>query len=418
MTVTRDDGSTSVTSNTPTTGTDANGNAYEQTKTSQETKDKNGNKQTTEQITRDTFDKSGKKIRHVSVTVGTTTSAGGGYTQTIVIDDNGKKSGGQLIFDPATGTWKTKKLDPDTGKFYNAAYAPPVDLAGDFAAMTGHAEDGNLGTDPVALPPYAGPYAEIVLTVASNPPEGGAQGTLVLTEDEQGHTSYHRVFADPTGRIVITAALTSGVLKAFSLVRSVDAHGVPNIASRCEIGNPSHIPGTDTVAHPPANGLAITETNSSTQPGDLVRVHIAGNDPLNTRFTLDGKPVRALGVSNDSAIFQVPQDTPLATHQLVMESNGKQSNAIGIAVVSLVAEPLGPSRPGVVQTITIRVNGLSPGQQAQMFFEIGGAATMLDGSTAATQPVVNGIVRLNVRGTQAGKALLRFHLKVLSTQFV
>lgn len=277
---------------------------------------------------------------------------------------------------------------------------------------------GTSNSQGAALAPFAGPRAQLVFYVDPNPPEGGAQGVLLLSEDEQGQKRYFRATPDAVGKVVLIAELSRRVLRAISLVTRIDAAGRPEIGSRCEIGNPGHIPGTDIVAHPPSHGLRITETNSAAQAGDLVNVHIANNTPSDTRFTLDGQPVRVLGVSDNSAVLWIARGTALVAHQLVMESGARRSNAVPLWVVQLVPEPLGPSRPGIVQTITIHVNGLAPDQQAKMDFEISGAALMLDGSTTASEPVQSGIVRLQVRGTQTGKALLRFRLKILSAQFL
>ncbi|HXM17994.1 MAG TPA: hypothetical protein VN934_04220 [Candidatus Tumulicola sp.] len=277
---------------------------------------------------------------------------------------------------------------------------------------------GTSNTQGAVLAPFAGPRAQIVFYIDPNPPEGGAQGVLLLSEDEQGQKRYFRATPDAAGKVALIAELHHSALKALSLVTRIDAAGRPEIGSRCEIGNPGHIPGTDIVAHPPAHGLRITETNSAAQAGDIVNVHIANNTPLDTRFTLDGKPVRILGVSDNSAVLWIARGTPLMAHHLVMESAAKRSNAVPLWVVQLAPEPVGSSRPGIVQTITIHVNGLAPDQQAKMDFEISGAALMLDGSSSATEPVENGIVRLQVRGTQTGRALLRFHLKMLSAQFL
>ena len=319
---------------------------------------------------------------------------------------------------PPRWTWR-ERWDPDKKKWVSAGnISMPHDESSRITAVTpARGENTAVIQGSAALPPFAGPTSQIVINVEPNPAEGGASGVLVLAENQAGQQRYFRVKRSASGRIALLGGLLGKTLRTISLVTRVDKHGKPEIASRCEIGNPSHIPGTDVVAHPPAIGPAITETNSSAQPGDLVQAHISGNNPRNTSFTLDGQPVRTLGVSDNSAVIQVPQGTTLAHHRLVMESGGKRSNPISMAIVQLVPEPVAASQPGVVQTITIHVNGLAPGDVADMYFEVGGAAQMLDGSAAATSPVTAGVARVQLRGTRAGRALLQFRLHLRNSDF-
>src|SRR6202521_2313713 len=247
------------------------------------------------------------------------------------------------------------------------------------------------------------------------PGEGGAQGVLVVTEDQQHNKNYQRHKPNTIGQLLIDVAIGTA---AVELVKCIDEHGAPDVISRSTVGDPVHIPGTDVVANPSSSGPSILECTSSAQPGDLVTVHIARNDPLTTQFSLDGRQITPLGVSDNSALFQIPVGTSLANHALVMESGGQQSKALNLAIVKLTSEPVAPSTPGVVQTVKVHVEGLAPGAQATMFFEVGGAATMLDGSTTASAPVINGVAIVQMRGTHAGQALLRFHLSVKNPQFI
>src|SRR6202521_2229522 len=274
-------------------------------------------------------------------------------------------------------------------------------------------EDGGYGPGVTMLPPYAGSGS--LIAVQLTPGEGGAQGVLVVTEDQQHNKNYQRHKPNTIGQLLIDVAIGTA---AVELVKCIDEHGAPDVISRSTVGDPVHIPGTDVVANPSSSGPSILECTSSAQPGDLVTVHIARNDPLTTQFSLDGRQITPLGVSDNSALFQIPVGTSLANHALVMESGGQQSKALNLAIVKLTSEPVAPSTPGVVQTVKVHVEGLAPGAQATMFFEVGGAATMLDGSTTASAPVINGVAIVQMRGTHAGQALLRFHLSVKNPQFI
>jgi hypothetical protein len=274
-------------------------------------------------------------------------------------------------------------------------------------------EDGGYGSGVTMLPPYAGSGS--LIAVQLTPGEGGAQGVLVVTEDQQHNKNYQRHKPNNIGQILIDVAIGTA---AVELVKRIDEHGSPNVLSHTAVGNPTHIPGTNVVANPSSSGPSILECTSSAQPGDVVTVHIARNDPLTTQFSLDGRQVTPLGVSDNSALFQIPVGTSLANHALVMESSGQQSNALNLAIVKLTPEPVAPSTPGVVQAVKVHVDGLAPGEQATMFFDVGGAATMLDGGTTASAPVINGVASVQIRGTHAGQALLRFHLSVKNPQFI
>jgi hypothetical protein len=303
------------------------------------------------------------------------------------------------------GKWVTLRSAASVHKSTNAgsSVCPVTPVAG---------EDGGYASRAM-LPPYAASGS--VIAVHVTPGEGGAQGVLVLTEDAQHNKRYERRKPNAVGTLLIDVAVGTALVE---LVRRIDEHGAPDILSHTTVDSPTHIPGTDVVARPPAGGPSILESTSSAQPGDLLTVHIARNDPQSTRFLLDGRPVTPLGVSNNSAVIQVPSDTSLANHVLVMQSGDKKSEALQIAIVRLSPEPVAPSSPGVVQTVRVHVDGLAPGAQAKMYFDVGGAATMLSGGTSAATAVIGGVATVQIRGTRAGQALLRFHLSVSNPEFV
>ena len=308
-----------------------------------------------------------------------------------------------------------QRTEIKNGKWVAVRGASPARSAGSIAcAVTPKAgEDGGYGGNGAMLPPYAGSGSAIAVHVT--PGEGGAQGVLVLTGDAQNNKQYHRRKPNAAGTVLIDVTAGTALVE---LVRRMDEHGAPDILSRATVGNPQHIAGTDVVARPVTSGPRILESTSSAQPGDILTIHIAGNDPQSTRFLLDGREITTLGASNNSAVVQVPPNTTLAPHALVLESANKKSPALQVAIVKLTPEPVAPSEPGVVQTVRVHVEGLAPQTQATMFFEVGGAATMAGGGTTARVPVTNGLAGVQIRGTHSGQALLRFRLSVKSAQFV
>jgi len=275
------------------------------------------------------------------------------------------------------------------------------------------------GSSGVSLPPWAGAGSTVVINVNPNDEaEGGANGVVLITEDQQGHKKLLQGKGN-AGRIALLAGLAYGTLRAIELVTGFDEAGKPIVGSTCQIGDPAHIEGTEPLAEVPSPGkLAIREAGSSVQPGDTMTLHVQGNDPLSTRFALDGKPVKLLGVSNNSAVVQFDPSTSLAHHQLVMLSNNDQTPPLNIVFVKLTPHALRVSHPGVTQTVTVEVAGLTPSDGATMYFKLDGdAADMVSGGNAATVPVTHGKAEVQIIGKHAGQILLRFRLDVHNPQF-
>lgn len=270
----------------------------------------------------------------------------------------------------------------------------------------------------VSLPPWAGAGSTIVINVNPNDePEGGADGVVLVTEDQSGHKQLFQGKGN-NGRIAIVAGLAAATLKAIEVVTGFDEHGNPITGSRCDIGNPPHIEGTQPLVEVPPGKLAISEAGSSVQPGDTMTLHLQGNDPLTTRFMLDGQPLRVLAVSDDSALVQFDNQTTLAHHQLTMLSRNDQTSPLTIAVVKLIPHPLPVSHPGVTETVTIDVAGLTPSDDATMYFELeGDAASIVSGGNSAAVPVTDGKAQLQIVGKHAGQIGLRYRLVVKNPQF-
>ncbi len=274
------------------------------------------------------------------------------------------------------------------------------------------------GSSGVSLPPWAGAGSAIVINVNPNDePEGGANGVVLVTEDQGGHKRLFQGNGN-AGRIALIAGLAEATLKTIEVVIGFDDHGNPITGSRCDIGNPTHIEGTQPVVDVPPGKLAISEAGSSVQPGDTMMLHLQDNDPLTTRFMLDGQPLKVLAVSDDSALIQFDNQTSLAHHQLIMVSRNDQTPPLTIAVVKLTPHPLPVSHPGVTETVTIDVAGLTSSDNATMYFELeGDAASIASGGNSAAVPVAAGKAELRIVGRHAGQIGLRYRLVVKNPQF-
>src|SRR5579872_5810623 len=312
-----------------------------------------------------------------------------------------------------------KSAEPSPAPKKVESGAAPLDENKDLTQVTPDANaQGALAQG--MLPPIAGAGSEIVLDISGSPqtPEGGAGGVLLITEDQQGHKKYLSGKGN-AGRLVFLAALAEGTLKAIDLVTKWDEHGDPVATSHCDIGDLPHLPGTQSLADVTTRGLSITEAASSAQPGDTMLLHLRGNDPVATRFLLDGRPVHALGISDESAVLQFDRTTSLAHHALVMQSGNESTRPLTVAFVQLTPRPIPVAHPGTVETVTIDVAGLAPDDRAVMYFElVGDAATIVGGGTTAAVTVSGGEAQVRIVGRHSGGIGLRYHLVVKNPQFV
>lgn len=291
---------------------------------------------------------------------------------------------------------------------------PPIGEDSQFNPETPHSGDGTGQDGGVYVPPAAGPRSEVTGTV-EDPNETGPHSYLILTFDQSGHKTFWRGVTDKLGQLHLR--LPDAVV-AFELFRRFDRHGNPDLGAHCDVGNPSHLAGTQPLPNVPNSNPAIVEGDTAYQQGGadhgVFTLHTRGNDPLDTRVLLDGKPsgVKTLAASNNSVVAQVADDTAQGRHSFAIESGGRRSNAFQADIVSLTAEPLPLSHPGTVETVRVHVNGLPAGDTATMDFQISGSSVLAAGGTKTTVPVVNGVASVQIRGIRAGQALMQFVLNV------
>ncbi|HEV2909775.1 MAG TPA: hypothetical protein VGX02_10920 [Candidatus Eremiobacteraceae bacterium] len=268
------------------------------------------------------------------------------------------------------------------------------------------------GTDQNAyLPPIAGPNSFVVGWV-SDPNTSGPTSYIVGTVEPNGKKNFWSGLTDENGHVRFK--LPAIALTAVTLFRFFDAHGNPDEGARCTIGTPPHLEGTDPIPNVPvAQQPAIVEGSSAYQHG-VFYLHTRGTDALNTRVLLDGgeNGIRTVGTSDESTAALIDDNVSLGEHWISVESDGKLSTKFPADVLSVTGEPLPNSVPGQVSTVRVHVDGVPAGHTAHMAFQIGGVATLLDGSSETTVPVVNGLAEVQIRGVHSGKALVRFRLLV------
>jgi hypothetical protein len=326
------------------------------------------------------------------------------------------KPGTGTVEKPSGGT--TSKPTPPPTPTPTPAAAPkkpptpaPLDKDPKRTSLTPQPGQGT-GTDQNAyLPPIAGPNSFVVGWV-SDPNTSGPTSYIVGTVEPNGKKNFWSGLTDENGHVRFK--LPAIALTAVTLFRFFDAHGNPDEGAKCTIGTPPHLEGTDPIPNvPAAQQPAIVEGSSAYQHG-VFYLHTRGTDALNTRVLLDGgeNGIRTVGTSDESTAALIDDNVSLGEHWISVESDGKMSNKFPADVLSVTGEPLPNSVPGQVSAVRVHVEGLPAGHTARMAFQIGGVATLLDGSSETTVPVVNGLAEVQIRGVHSGKALVRFRLLV------
>lgn len=120
--------------------------------------------------------------------------------------------------------------------------------------------------------------------------------------------------------------------------------------------------------------------------------------------------VETVAASNMETKGQLADGTSLGRHTFAVRSDKTVSNTMPADVVALRADPIGVAETGAVQTVTVHVDGLPASDSGTMYFQVGGAAQLLDGGSTTSVPVTNGIAQVQIRGIHAGAALVRFKL--------
>lgn len=332
----------------------------------------------------------------------------------IVNDKNGNTLSGdeRFVKTKSDGTTETINMKFVNGQWVEVGSTPSLN------GIEAKPGDG-AANESAYLPDVAGPSSEIVGTVDDPDQSGPSAQVLVQYEDRQGRSKFFKTLTDVHHLVHLRALADTAritLFKAFDRAGKPDGHAV-----HCEIAQDGVVKGTDAVARLPARGPAITRASSAYERGarGLVNLQTRGLDAGSTILTLDGSPqgIRTLALSDMSAKGQIESETPLGTHTVgAMGANGR-TNDVPTDVVALRPDPLAPTRPGVVQTLTVHCDGLPANHPAVMYFSVSGAAQLADGGETTSVPVKDGIAQVRIRGARAGQALVRFKLHVVIPGF-
>ena len=291
-------------------------------------------------------------------------------------------------------------------------------------APSNEGSDSQSVTSEVAYAPKTAGIGEITFYVrdSQTPPTDGPQSgptnvvVLVVTADGKNHP--YATTTDKQHRVTTSIpALIDGsapTLIEIGTTLEKDGHLDPRAANTAIGDGP--VPNTDAVPNPPASGPAIVSGSTAYErtPGrNLVDLGVRGIDPENTRLEIDGRSegILTAAASTTSIEGELDPNTSEGRHRLRLVSNGQPSNELPFDAVTLVAHPLPPTATGSVETLTIEVHGIG-NDPASMLISVSGAATLAGGGTTTSVPVHDGIVEVQLRGTHAGAADVRFKLAV------
>ena len=269
----------------------------------------------------------------------------------------------------------------------------------------------------VYLAPAAGPQSVMLGTVEDqNTGAAGPTDYIVGVVQPNGKKTFWHGVTDANGHF--NFRLPAIAISAVTLFRFFDKAGVPDKGAECTVGT-SPVPDVDQIPGVPTGQTpAVLGGSSSFQRGGaergLFNLETRGNDPLNTSVVIDGRATGAdvVGASNRSISARLEDDLALGRHTFAIQSDGKRSNAFEADVLEITPDPLPPQHVGSVNTVRVHVIGLPLSDSATMTFDVGGAATLLDGGSQVTVPVKNGLAEIQIRGVRSGESLVRFKLEV------
>ncbi|MBV8172775.1 MAG: hypothetical protein JO219_12685 [Candidatus Eremiobacteraeota bacterium] len=297
--------------------------------------------------------------------------------------------------------------------------APKPALGNDpnFTAVSPTAQDGSGNDRGVYLPPLAGPSGEIVGTVLAD--EGsGPVAFYVGTVDGNGATRFWKGVTDHSGRFHLRLPAVAAGVATLLVFKRFDAHGQPDRgASSIISGTPPHLPDSQPVIGYPQGGPAIVEASTSYQRGGfaqgIVQLRTRGVDPERARVLLDGSQssVDTLAASDISIVGKLHDTAPLGRHMFSVQSGEHRTNGVSSDIIAVSFTPLAPLKQGEVQPLGMRVEGVGR-DPAVARFDVTGAATLADGSTTTTVPLVDGQAQVAIRGERPGQLQIRVTIEV------
>ncbi|MBV8171202.1 MAG: hypothetical protein JO219_04635 [Candidatus Eremiobacteraeota bacterium] len=282
----------------------------------------------------------------------------------------------------------------------------PLDASSQFQQVKPAPGDG-AGTDTgVYFPSVSGPHSEITGSVVGDQP--GPQSFYIGTVDAQGHKRFWHGLTDANGHFHFLVPALAG-LTGLALFTHFDKHGQPDAGSDCRVTDgPVHLPGGQALTNIPATGPAITEGYSAYELGGKtqgeLQVLTRGGDPLQEKMLLNGsdRNIDTLASSDRALVGKLHDATQPGFYRTSFSSGNQHSNDMPTSVVRVTYDPLPPIKTGQVEPVRMHIDGLRPQDAAVVIFNVGGAATVADGSTTATVPVKDGLAEVLIRGVRPG----------------
>lgn len=321
-----------------------------------------------------------------------------------------------------TTTERTEGIENISVVRYNSSTGRWEKVGAEQAPVPTEPESGDDEDDEdVALPSVAGPTSEIYATVRDPSQAGPVEEVTLQVTDTRGRSRFYRLVTDPDGHIsfrVPALAAAIALFTHFTRDREPD-----DAAEHCIIDPHGNIHDADVIAHAPSSGAAVTRASSSYEMGgsgrSIVALQTRGVDPMNARVLMDGSAahIDTVAASDMETVGRFNDATPLGRHAFSVESGAMRTNEFPADVVTLRPEPLGVAEAGTVQTVTVHCDGLPDGDRGTMFFQVGGAATLVEGGAETSVPVSGGIAQVRIRGLRSGPALVRYHLHVQISGF-
>ena len=126
-----------------------------------------------------------------------------------------------------------------------------------------------------------------------------------------------------------------------------------------------------------------------------------------------GRRIEVIAVGSPAcAQRRVPDILGVLTGSPVEVRSHDQESAVTIHIVNLFADPLATTEPGVVQTVTVHVEGLTDADAGTMYFKTADPAQFVSGNAIDSAPVVGGIATTQIVGVHVGPAVIQFKLVV------
>ena len=302
----------------------------------------------------------------------------------------------------------------------------PLDEDPNFSQASPAPGTGSGAEDGDYLPPIAGASADSdisgTIAPAGETPEPTTFYLGVI--DDKGKAAYFRGLTDPNGRFRFRLPRVSAGITAVELFRLFDKNGQPDQGAICLISDkPTHLAGTQTIAHVPATGPVVLEASSAYERGGtgqgIVIMQVRAVDASTAQVLMDDSvgEIDTLAASNRSVVGKIHDDAELKKHVFLTSSSSGRTNRFTSALVSTSFDALPPLKLGEVIPVTFHVKGLAPGDAAVVIFDVGGSARLVGGGSTVAVPIIDGTATVAIRAVEPGPLHIGTSLQVSLSDF-